>query len=67
MTRRLIALERFGGYLEAAARWTDEPRTAMRTVRLRGTWRPIVAASKDGCLTPPGARHPWRLCQVALV
>jgi len=23
---------------EGAARWTDEPRTARRTVRLRGTW-----------------------------
>jgi hypothetical protein len=33
----LRALERDEGNPDGAARWTDEPRTARRTVRLRGT------------------------------
>jgi hypothetical protein len=39
MILRLTALDRFEGNPEGAARWTDEPRTARRTVRLRGTFR----------------------------
>ena len=39
------AEERLEGYPEAAARWTEEPRTATRTVRLRGTCRPSVPAA----------------------
>src|SRR5262249_54246104 len=35
--RRLRGLERVGEWPEEAARWTEEPRTATRTFRLRGT------------------------------
>ena len=35
--RRLRGLERVEEWPEAAARWTEEPRTATRTFRLRGT------------------------------
>jgi hypothetical protein len=42
MIRRRTALERFEGYPEVAAFWTEEPSTATRAVRLRATTRPSV-------------------------
>ena len=46
MSLRLRALERLEGDPEAAERWTEEPRTAKRTVRLRGTCRPSLATGQ---------------------
>src|SRR5581483_12252736 len=56
-TRRLTALERVEAGPEVAERWTGEPRTATRAVRLRGTSAVSLAAPAGGYLLRPLRRE----------